>query len=555
MTVDGAWLGVQRLAQKPHSTDVLEAAARRGVVWLDTADVYGPTPGDAERLLRPWAAQFRICTKVGLVRDGRAWRPDGRPGHLLDAAERSRERLGVGCLDLCLWHAPDPRTPVASSARALARVQQRGIARAVGVANLTAGQLREVAGHVSLAALQVEVSPVHHEAVRSGVIEVARALGIPVLAHRPFGGEKLAAKVLSTEAVAGVARRHGVSAAAVVLAWLRDLGMCPVPGPTRVEHVEDLLERLELDDVDRAALDEGTEAGVQLRLPRHERRPAGDGPEVVLIAGTPGAGKTRRVRAYPDHVRLNRDERGGTLDNLLRPLSEALGRGRSVVLDNTYPTRARRNAVVETAWRHQASVRCEWMDVADGDAERNVVIRILDLLGRLPEPDEIAALNRKNPSVLPPRALHRFRQQVEPPHEEEGYARLDVIPFARDPGEGHPAWLVDPVALERHPDLLRGAIADGARVLVLGFAPGADRTRWIATTEARAAERGLDVVADVCTHPAGPPVCWCRKPLPGLAVVLARRAGADLDRATVLVSSSADRALAARLGARVLQRG
>ncbi|MCA9489637.1 MAG: aldo/keto reductase, partial [Myxococcales bacterium] len=165
---------MQRLASRPDPTDVLQEAARLGVTWLDTADVYGAVPGDAERLLRPWVGRFRVCTKVGLVRDGRAWRPDGRPSHLLEAAERSRERLGVDCLDLCLWHAPDPRTEVASSARALARVEQRGIARAVGVANLTAGQLREAARHVRIAALQVEVSPVHHEAVRSGVIEVAR---------------------------------------------------------------------------------------------------------------------------------------------------------------------------------------------------------------------------------------------------------------------------------------------------------------------------------------------------------------------------------------------
>jgi histidinol phosphatase-like enzyme len=34
---------------------------------------------------------------------------------------------------------------------------------------------------------------------------------------------------------------------------------------------------------------------------------------------------------------------------------------------------------------------------------------------------------------------------------------------------------------------------------------------------------GVEIDVEYCAHPAGPPICWCRKPLPGLGVALAHR--------------------------------
>ena len=58
-----------------------------------------------------------------------------------------------------------------------------------------------------------------------------------------------------------------------------------------------------------------------------------------------------------------------------------------------------------------------------------------------------------------------------------------------------------------------------------------------------------DVHLAVCVHPAGPPVCWCRKPIPGSVVEFALRHGVSLRRSTVVGRSSADRTMAERLGA------
>jgi histidinol phosphatase-like enzyme len=58
------------------------------------------------------------------------------------------------------------------------------------------------------------------------------------------------------------------------------------------------------------------------------------------------------------------------------------------------------------------------------------------------------------------------------------------------------------------------------------------------------------IVVARCGHPAGPPICWCRKPLPGLALWLARQHGLDLARSVHIGRGPADRGFAARAGLR-----
>jgi histidinol phosphatase-like enzyme len=57
----------------------------------------------------------------------------------------------------------------------------------------------------------------------------------------------------------------------------------------------------------------------------------------------------------------------------------------------------------------------------------------------------------------------------------------------------------------------------------------------------------------LCPHPAGPPRCWCRPPLPGLPLAFARAHDVDLRRTTVIGTGPAHRSLAATLEARYVQ--
>jgi aryl-alcohol dehydrogenase-like predicted oxidoreductase len=133
-------LSTARGRDEARALATLHAALDSGVTLLDTADAYcwdaGET-GHNERLiaraLASWtgdASRVRVATKGGLTRPGGRWVADGRARHLAAACAASRKALGVERISLYQLHAPDPRTPLATSVRALAALQRDGLARA-----------------------------------------------------------------------------------------------------------------------------------------------------------------------------------------------------------------------------------------------------------------------------------------------------------------------------------------------------------------------------------------------------------------------------------------
>ncbi len=545
-----------RLSTAPDRPDeasalaLLEAAIEAGVTLIDTAHAYGADDaelGHNERLVgRAWREGVEIVTKVGMRRPKGRWVPDGRKRTILAQAEASAEALGR-VPDAVLLHAVDPATDLATSARALAEVLERGLARAVGVSNVRMHELRIARAHAPIALAELAVSPFDEDAVRGGVVERCLQDGLRVLAHSPLGGPKRAPRLTKHVVLRPIAESHHASPGTIALAWLRGLHprLCPIPGARRLETVLAAARaaRLELGHEERARLDAAFAVGRLLRVPSQDRRPEPGGAEVVLLVGIPGAGKSTAARRWVErgYERLNRDELGGTLAGIAARLGERLAAGAArVVLDNTYATRAQRDLVIDTAWRHGASVRCEHLDTPLGEAQINAVDRIVEKHGTLLSPAELARAAKRDPHTFDPRAQFRFRDAFEPPAEDEGFTRVEVVPFERAPRPGHErAGIVcDVAALDRVDPAGEGP------VLALAWLPASDEA-------ARAALRARVPAAfalGICEHPAGPPICWCRRPLPGLVVAWMRRERIDPRRSRYLGASSADATLAARLG-------
>jgi histidinol phosphatase-like enzyme len=59
---------------------------------------------------------------------------------------------------------------------------------------------------------------------------------------------------------------------------------------------------------------------------------------------------------------------------------------------------------------------------------------------------------------------------------------------------------------------------------------------------------GLAIEVEYCSHAAGPPKCWCRKPLPGLGVLLIHRHHLDPARCIYVADGPQDAGYAQRLG-------
>jgi aryl-alcohol dehydrogenase-like predicted oxidoreductase/predicted kinase len=577
-------LGCMRFSTDEHRDDqraiaVIHAALDAGATLLDSADAYCHDERDTghnERLiaraLSAWSGdrtRITVATKGGLRRPKGQWVNDGRAKHLKEACDASRAALDVASIDLYQLHAVDPKVDIETSVRALASLQQQGKVRAIGLCNVTVGQVARARAIVEIAAVQISLSVFDDENLRNGVAEYCRDNGIRLLGYRPLGGER--AKRLSRDRVlTAVATKHGTTAPIVALAWLRDLDVTPLPGATRVETARAIQSALalNLDAEDRELLD-ARFSGRLLRVPRSRRRapPAADGGEVVIVMGMPGAGKTTLARTLETHgyARLNRDALGGSLADLVPRLDAALAGGaRRVVLDNTYPTRAARNAVIETAWMRGVPVRCIWLSTSIGDAQINAIHRMIDAHGSLPTVEAIRALGTSDPRYLLPDAQFRYERTLEAPILDEGFETVERVAFTRESAPGSlqnaPRAIIldadDLLAVDA--DVARRRVArlsqlrsEGWLLFAHAWRPASARVAQSQDVETELAHL-RDVLGDVdvavCVHEAGPPVCWCRKPIPGPLVEFARRRRVSLPDSLIVGKPGADRTMAERVG-------
>ena len=308
-------------------------------------------PGDGSRV--------RVGTKGGLTRPHGEWVADGRARHLLAACDASRRALGVERLHLYQLHAPDPRTPLTTSVRALASLQRDGLVEQIGLCNVTVGQIEEARRITEIAAVQVELNLWNDDNVLSGVAEYCITNGMRLIAHRPLGGPQRRRRTEADAVLVQIAARHGVTPFDVALAWLEDLSesIVPIPGPSRVETATALarVHQIRLTDEDRAELDERFPHGQMLRRLRSGAEGRASAPvasvanapddrEVILIMGLPGAGKSTAARRYVDrgYARLNRDDDGGSLRGLLPALDRLIDGGHRASCSITPTCRASR---------------------------------------------------------------------------------------------------------------------------------------------------------------------------------------------------------------------
>ena len=541
-----------------QALETIAAAAQAGITVFDTARAYGDNEQLLARGLRRAKADAtaRIVTKGGMSRAGGGWIPDGRAKAIRADCEASLAALDGLAIDLYLIHVPDPRTPWRTSVRALARLADEGLARHVGLSNVNRLQLDEALELAPIAAVQVALSPYDDQALRGAVVDRCAEKGIAVIAHSPLGGPRRANRLGRHDALVEVADSRDATPWEVALAWLLELSpaVVAIPGARRPETARSgaRAATLHLEAADRALL---ARAFGEPRPARRKRRRQADDAEVVLVMGIPGAGKSLIADEYVarGYLRLNRDERGGTLRELAGALDEELSSGgRRFVLDNTYLTRAARSYVLDVASRHGIPTRCIWLDTPLAQAQVNLVERLLDRFGSLPSPEELRAVARREPGVHAPTSQMRTVRELEPPTADEGFVGVEQVPFARAPARrGRGGVFVAAAALRQSgwKDALREA--DGqAPHLIFDWSPegSVDELGGLAK-ELQAADTG-PVETALCRHPAGPPICWCRPPLPGLPLNFARAHNVDPSRSILIGTGSAHRTLATTLGSR-----
>ena len=274
--------------------------------------------------------------------------------------------------------------------------------------------------------------------------------------------------------------------------------------------------------------------------------------EIVLIMGYPCSGKSTVVKGYVQdgYVRLNRDDAGGSLDQLNVILEERIKAGYSTkfVLDNTYGKKDQRAAVIDIAKRHGFDVVCVWMQTSIEDAQFNSSWRILN---EFPDAEPNVILgpsgSKKYPSTdnVPAIALFAYKKALEKPTKEEGLKAIIKQPFERKmPSEYvNKALLLDydgtlrttdnplkyPVTpdeisiLPNRSETLQHYKDAGYLLLGVSNQSGVEKGEISAEAVKECFDRtnellGHNIDYQYCPHHSFPIRCYCRKPLFGLGV-------------------------------------
>ena len=264
-------MSVPERPDEEQAIRTIHAALEAGVNLLDTADAYSDDDRDmgrGERLIAKALEGYErrdeviVATKGGHTRSrgDDDWGVNGTRDYLRRACDASLQALGTDQIDLLQFHRPDPDTPFAEAAHALAELRDEGKIRHAGLSNVTVAQLEEAETIVPIAAVQNQLSLEFTSPIANGEVAACAARGIPFLAWTPLGG----IPDDPGSAVAQAAGNHGVSPQRVALAWLLSLSpaVVPIPGSRRPETIEDSIAatRLELEPGELERID--AEAGV-----------------------------------------------------------------------------------------------------------------------------------------------------------------------------------------------------------------------------------------------------------------------------------------------------
>jgi aryl-alcohol dehydrogenase-like predicted oxidoreductase len=229
---------------------VLRVAVEAGVNHIDTSDFYGPhvTNRIIREALHPYADDLAIVTKVGALRgEDASWNPAQSPAQLEQAVHDNLRNLGLDVLEVVNLrimgdvHAPSEGS-IEPQFSALARLQQDGLIRHLGLSNATARQVAEAQRIAPVVCVQNQFNLAHRE--DDAFIDALAAQGIAYVPFFPLGGFS----PLQSQTLSDVAARLGATPMQVALAWLlaRAPNILLIPGTSSPGHLHENLAAAEL---------------------------------------------------------------------------------------------------------------------------------------------------------------------------------------------------------------------------------------------------------------------------------------------------------------------
>lgn len=252
----GTWRIGEQADQRRSEIAALRLAIELGYRLIDSAEMYGD--GGSEKVIgHALADAFRVG-EVGreqMFIVSKVYPHNASADGIAQACARSLDRLGLDYLDMYLLHWRG-QYPLAETVAGFERLLAQGRIRQWGVSNFDTSdmvELMSVAGGDKCAVNQVYFS-LGERGPSFSLLPWLKKNGIRAMAYSPIDQGGLA----SEPALQAIAKRRGVSAAQVALAWvMAQPGVVAIPKAVQAQHLRDNLAArdLQLDQADLLELD------------------------------------------------------------------------------------------------------------------------------------------------------------------------------------------------------------------------------------------------------------------------------------------------------------
>ncbi len=229
-------LGTWENTDPEQCAESVRVALETGYRHVDTAQIYGneAAVGDGIAAADVDRDEIFLATKV--------WIDSLSYDDAIQTTEASLDRLGVESVDLMYVHWPARAYDPEETLSAFDELHDRGLVDRVGVSNFEPEQLETAVELLDapVFANQVECHPMLPQ---TELRDACDDHDVELVAYSPLARET----VFENETLTAIAADHGVSAAQVSLAWLREKGVTTIPKATSRAHIEDNWASLTLD--------------------------------------------------------------------------------------------------------------------------------------------------------------------------------------------------------------------------------------------------------------------------------------------------------------------
>ncbi len=232
-----------------------------GVNFIDTADSYGPDVSEQliHEALHPYKGLF-IATKGGFTRPGPDhWVTNGKPEYLRGEVHKSLKNLGVEQIDLWQLHRIDSKVPRDEQFATIKSLLDEGVIAHAGLSEVSVEEIKAAQKVFKVATVQNRYNLVDRGS--EDVLDYCEAEGIGFIPWFPLAAGKL---TQSGSVLDKIAKAHGHAPSQVALAWLlkRSPVILPIPGTSKVSHLEENVSAVEitLSDEEFATLDHAGKA-------------------------------------------------------------------------------------------------------------------------------------------------------------------------------------------------------------------------------------------------------------------------------------------------------